>query len=171
MRARRLCKLPKKVGPALVAMLGGPIGKGLKVSRSRGTGELAKMGKDWNPHALRGEHQLGDFEPEEEAQEQGNLPLRFQTSSVVKIATEPLNPSELPKMVEGLRKINKSYPLAVTKPETLADDKGVEGLLRVNKSYLLAVTMVPRGSDCGGPVPDQQELSSAVTRVRRGQGG
>jgi len=34
---------------------------------------------------------------------------------VVKIATEPLNPSELPKMVEGLRKINKSYPLAVTK--------------------------------------------------------
>eukprot|EP00967_Tisochrysis_lutea_P135126 scaffold239321_cov20-Tisochrysis_lutea.AAC.1 len=43
MRARRLCKLPKKVGPALVAMLGGPIGKGLKVSRSRGTGELAKV--------------------------------------------------------------------------------------------------------------------------------
>ena len=42
-------------------------------------------------------------------------PLRFQTQSVVKIATEPLNPSELPKMVEGLRKINKSYPLAVTK--------------------------------------------------------
>lgn len=27
--------------------------------------------------------------------------------SVVKIATEPLQPSELPKMVEGLRKINK----------------------------------------------------------------
>ncbi len=42
-------------------------------------------------------------------------PLRFQTVSVVKIATEPLHPSELPKMVEGLRKINKSYPLAVTK--------------------------------------------------------
>lgn len=33
--------------------------------------------------------------------------------SVVKIATEPLNPSELPKMVEGLRKLNKSYPLLV----------------------------------------------------------
>jgi translation elongation factor EF-G len=33
------------------------------------------------------------------------------------IATEPLNPSDLPKMVEGLRKINKSYPLAVTKVE------------------------------------------------------
>ena len=26
-------------------------------------------------------------------------PLQFQTQSVVKIATEPLNPSELPKMV------------------------------------------------------------------------
>ena len=28
-------------------------------------------------------------------------PLRFSTVSVVKIATEPLNPSELPKMVRG----------------------------------------------------------------------
>ncbi|PSC73984.1 116 kDa U5 small nuclear ribonucleo component-like [Micractinium conductrix] len=44
-------------------------------------------------------------------------PLAFNTRSVVKIATEPLNPSELPKMVEGLRKLNKSYPLLVTKVE------------------------------------------------------
>ena len=44
-------------------------------------------------------------------------PLRFPTLSVVKIAAEPLNPSELPKMVEGLRNINKSYPLAVTRVE------------------------------------------------------
>jgi len=44
-------------------------------------------------------------------------PLAFDNVSVVKIATEPLNPSDLPKMVEGLRKINKSYPLAVTKVE------------------------------------------------------
>lgn len=28
-------------------------------------------------------------------------PLAFNTQSVVKIATEPLNPSELPKMVGG----------------------------------------------------------------------
>ena len=42
-------------------------------------------------------------------------PLRFPTSSVVKIATEPLNPAELPKMVDGLRSINKTYPLATTK--------------------------------------------------------
>lgn len=44
-------------------------------------------------------------------------PLAFNTHPVVKIATEPLNPSELPKMVEGLRKLNKSYPLLVTKVE------------------------------------------------------
>ncbi|CAK9874035.1 unnamed protein product [Sphagnum jensenii] len=44
-------------------------------------------------------------------------PLQFNTLSVVKTATEPLNPSELPKMVEGLRKISKSYPLAITKVE------------------------------------------------------
>ncbi|EFN60133.1 hypothetical protein CHLNCDRAFT_56589 [Chlorella variabilis] len=44
-------------------------------------------------------------------------PLAFSTQPVVKIATEPLNPSELPKMVEGLRKVNKSYPLLVTKVE------------------------------------------------------
>ena len=44
-------------------------------------------------------------------------PLRFRTQPVVRTATEPLNPQDLPKMVEGLRKINKSYPLAVTKVE------------------------------------------------------
>ena len=38
-------------------------------------------------------------------------PLKFNTQSVVKIAVEPVNPSELPKMLEGLRKVNKSYPL------------------------------------------------------------
>lgn len=42
-------------------------------------------------------------------------PLRFATRSVVKVATEPLHPSELPKMVAGLRAINKSYPLAITR--------------------------------------------------------
>ncbi|KAJ4959295.1 hypothetical protein NE237_026406 [Protea cynaroides] len=44
-------------------------------------------------------------------------PLKFNTLPVVKTATEPLNPSELPKMVEGLGKISKSYPLAITKIE------------------------------------------------------
>ena len=42
-------------------------------------------------------------------------PLKFNTQSVTKIAVEPVNPSELPKMLDGLRKINKSYPLVTTK--------------------------------------------------------
>ena len=44
-------------------------------------------------------------------------PLEFHTDAVVKLACEPLNPSELPKMLDGLRKISKSYPLAKTKVE------------------------------------------------------
>ncbi|RXH93778.1 hypothetical protein DVH24_015845 [Malus domestica] len=44
-------------------------------------------------------------------------PLQFNTLPVVKTATELLNPCVLPKMVEGLRKISKSYPLAITKVE------------------------------------------------------
>ena len=44
-------------------------------------------------------------------------PIDFNCEAVVKVACEPLNPSELPKMLEGLRKINKSYPLSKTKIE------------------------------------------------------
>jgi len=44
-------------------------------------------------------------------------PLAFDTISVMKLAAEPLNPSELPKMLEGLRKLNKAYPLLSTKVE------------------------------------------------------
>lgn len=43
--------------------------------------------------------------------------LDFNSEASIKVACEPLNPSELPKMIEGLRKINKSYPLASTKVE------------------------------------------------------
>ncbi|KAJ2891119.1 hypothetical protein MKZ38_000913 [Zalerion maritima] len=44
-------------------------------------------------------------------------PLTHITESVFKVAVEPINPSELPKMLDGLRKINKSYPLITTKVE------------------------------------------------------
>lgn len=44
-------------------------------------------------------------------------PLKFTTASTMKVAIEPINPSELPKMLDGLRKINKSYPLVTTKVE------------------------------------------------------
>lgn len=46
-------------------------------------------------------------------------PLKFNTASVIKIAVEPVNPSELPKMLDGLRKVNKSYPSLTTKVRVL----------------------------------------------------
>lgn len=59
-------------------------------------------------------------------------PLQFNTRSVVKIATEPLNPSDLPKMVDGLRKVNKTFPLAVTKVE----ESGEHTILGTGEVYL-----------------------------------
>ena len=44
-------------------------------------------------------------------------PITHFTESVFKVAVEPINPSELPKMLDGLRKVNKSYPLITTKVE------------------------------------------------------
>jgi U5 small nuclear ribonucleoprotein component len=44
-------------------------------------------------------------------------PIAHFTESVLKVAVEPINPSELPKMLDGIRKINKSYPLITTKVE------------------------------------------------------
>ena len=44
-------------------------------------------------------------------------PLKHFTESVFKVAVEPINPSELPKMLDGLRRVNKSYPLITTKVE------------------------------------------------------
>ncbi|KAL1403976.1 hypothetical protein pipiens_019124 [Culex pipiens pipiens] len=38
-------------------------------------------------------------------------PLKLNTQSIIKIAIEPVNPSEHPKIMDGLRKVNKSYPL------------------------------------------------------------
>jgi len=59
-------------------------------------------------------------------------PLKFNTSSVIKIAVEPVNPSELPKMLDGLRKVNKSYPLLTTKVE----ESGEHVILGTGELYL-----------------------------------
>lgn len=59
-------------------------------------------------------------------------PLRFNTTSVIKIAVEPVNPSELPKMLDGLRKVNKSYPLLNTKVE----ESGEHIILGTGELYL-----------------------------------
>ncbi len=50
----------------------------------------------------------------------------------MKVAIEPLVPSELPKMLEGLRKINKSYPILHTKVE----ESGEHILLGTGELYL-----------------------------------
>ena len=59
-------------------------------------------------------------------------PLQFNMAPVLKLAVEPLNPAELPKMVEGLRRISKSYPLAGTKVE----ESGEHVVLGTGELYL-----------------------------------
>ncbi|XP_039187381.1 116 kDa U5 small nuclear ribonucleoprotein component [Crotalus tigris] len=59
-------------------------------------------------------------------------PLKFNTTSVIKIAVEPVNPSELPKMLDGLRKVNKSYPSLTTKVE----ESGEHVILGTGELYL-----------------------------------
>ncbi|KAH8926680.1 putative 116 kDa u5 small nuclear ribonucleoprotein component [Atractiella rhizophila] len=62
-------------------------------------------------------------------------PLKHMTQSVVKISIEPMNPSELPKMLDGLRKINKTYPLVETKVE----ESGEHVLMGTGELYLDSV--------------------------------
>lgn len=59
-------------------------------------------------------------------------PLKFNTKSVVKMAIEPINPSELPKMLDALRKVNKSYPLLTTRVE----ESGEHVLLGTGELYM-----------------------------------
>ena len=47
-------------------------------------------------------------------------PLKFPFAggeSTMKVALEPLNPAELPKMVQGLRSVSKAYPMVKTRVE------------------------------------------------------
>lgn len=59
-------------------------------------------------------------------------PLKFNTKSVIKVAVEPVNPSELPKMLDGIRKCNKSYPLLQTKVE----ESGEHVMIGTGELYL-----------------------------------
>ncbi|RKP04912.1 P-loop containing nucleoside triphosphate hydrolase protein [Thamnocephalis sphaerospora] len=74
---------------------------------------------------------LTDVSPE---QEEAYIfrPLSFTTTPVLKVAIEPVNPSELPKMLDGLRKINKSYPIVKTKVE----ESGEHVVLGTGELYL-----------------------------------
>jgi U5 small nuclear ribonucleoprotein component len=61
-----------------------------------------------------------DFEEDEENPVHIFTPLKFPYAggeSIMKIALEPLKPAELPKMVEGLRRVSKAYPMARTRVE------------------------------------------------------
>ncbi|KAF9524095.1 Calreticulin family-domain-containing protein [Crepidotus variabilis] len=59
-------------------------------------------------------------------------PIKHMTQSVLKVAIEPIAPSELPKMLAGLRSINKSYPLVATKVE----ESGEHVLIGTGELYL-----------------------------------
>ncbi|KAI0081162.1 Calreticulin-domain-containing protein [Panus rudis PR-1116 ss-1] len=59
-------------------------------------------------------------------------PIKHMTISVLKIAIEPIAPSELPKMLSGLRSVNKSYPLVSTKVE----ESGEHVLIGTGELYL-----------------------------------
>ncbi|CCM03669.1 uncharacterized protein FIBRA_05813 [Fibroporia radiculosa] len=59
-------------------------------------------------------------------------PVKHMTQSVLKIAIEPIAPSELPKMLSGLRSVNKSYPLVSTKVE----ESGEHVLIGTGELYL-----------------------------------
>ncbi|KAF9469622.1 P-loop containing nucleoside triphosphate hydrolase protein [Collybia nuda] len=59
-------------------------------------------------------------------------PIKHITQSVLKIAIEPIAPSELPKMLSGLRSVNKSYPLLSTKVE----ESGEHVIIGTGELYL-----------------------------------
>ncbi|CAK64491.1 unnamed protein product (macronuclear) [Paramecium tetraurelia] len=59
-------------------------------------------------------------------------PIQHNILATMKIAIEPLVPSELPKMLEGLRKVTKSYPILTTKVE----ESGEHILLGTGELYL-----------------------------------
>lgn len=59
-------------------------------------------------------------------------PIQQLTQSVLKVSVEPLQPSELPKMLDGLRKVNKTYPLL----ETRVEESGEHVLIGTGELYL-----------------------------------
>ena len=59
-------------------------------------------------------------------------PIKHMTQSVLKVAVEPIAPSELPKMLSALRSVNKSYPLISTKVE----ESGEHVIIGTGELYL-----------------------------------
>jgi U5 small nuclear ribonucleoprotein component len=60
-------------------------------------------------------------------------PIRFNTQSVIKVACEHRLPAELHKMLDGIRKISKRYPLLSTKVE----ESGEHILICTGELYMI----------------------------------
>ena len=59
-------------------------------------------------------------------------PLSHDTVPTVKLAVEPLKPADLPKMLDGLRAVSKTYPLLATRVE----ESGEHVVLGTGELYL-----------------------------------
>ncbi|KAJ3104601.1 hypothetical protein HDU96_008865 [Phlyctochytrium bullatum] len=59
-------------------------------------------------------------------------PLRYSTTPCIKVAVEPLNPTELPKMLDGMRKVKKSYALL----DAVVEESGEHVLIGTGELYL-----------------------------------
>lgn len=59
-------------------------------------------------------------------------PLSIKNRNLMKVAIEPVTPSELPKLLDGLRKISKTYPSLTTKVE----DSGEHTVLGCGELYM-----------------------------------
>lgn len=59
-------------------------------------------------------------------------PITHFFEPVLKVAIEPVNPSELPKMLEGLRSINKTYPML----ESRVEESGEHIMLGSGELYM-----------------------------------
>ncbi|ANB14888.1 U5 snRNP GTPase SNU114 [Sugiyamaella lignohabitans] len=59
-------------------------------------------------------------------------PIKYVAQTIFKVAVEPVNPSELPKLLDGLRKVTKTYSLLQTKVE----ESGEHVLLASGEMYM-----------------------------------
>ena len=75
---------------------------------------------------------ITDLAPTEEAPVHIFRPLRHNSRAVLKVAVEPVNPTELPKMLDGLRKVNRSYSVL----ETEVEESGEHVILGTGELYL-----------------------------------
>jgi U5 small nuclear ribonucleoprotein component len=62
-------------------------------------------------------------------------PLKYETIPVMKVSIEPANPTELPRMLDGLRKVSKTYSIL----ETRVEESGEHVIVGVGELYLDSV--------------------------------